>query len=151
MAQKDTLQELISLQFESLSGGASHISEPPSDHNRQLDLPTSSHNPDAHNLFSEPMDSMAADYGFDFSFGNETDSLSQFDLNSFFLNDSSLLDNDSDALHRPTSSCNQEDFLKYFSSNAGEISINTTFSSYITPDEIDKPFEKSFPVYRSES
>ena len=89
MAQKDTLQELISLQFESLSGGASHISEPPSDHNRQLDLPTSSHNPDAHNLFSEPMDSMAADYGFDFSFGNETDSLSQFDLNSFFLNDSS--------------------------------------------------------------
>lgn len=143
MAQKDTLQELISLQFESLSGGASHISEPPSDHNRQLDLPTSSHNPDAHNLFSEPMDSMAADYGFDFSFGNETDSLSQFDLNSFFLNDSSLLDNDSDALHRPTSSCNQEDFLKYFSSNAGEISINT--SSYITPDEIDK-FEKSFPV-----
>ena len=66
MAQKDTLQELISLQFESLSGGASHISEPPSDHNRQLDLPTSSHNPDAHNLFSEWQRN-----GFDFS---QTDS-----------------------------------------------------------------------------
>ena len=143
MDHKDTLQEMLGLQFENLTGGASHSSEPRSDQNRQLDLPTSSHKLDTHNLFSEPMDLMATDYGFDFSFENETDSFSQFDLNSFFLNDSSLLDNDSDATRRPTSSYNQEDFFQDFSGNEGEININT--SSYITPDEIDK-FEKTFPV-----